>query len=387
MAVTVTMPRWGMIMEEGIVAAWLKAEGQAVAEGEPIAQIESDKAVQDLPSPASGIVARLIVREGETALVGAMLAVISQAGDDAAALEAPAKRGQQQPEGPQREEPAGTELLSEGEGGRRTDATGRRISPAAKHIALQAGIDWTGLSGSGPGGRIQVKDVQQAMLAPAPRGLSALRQAIARRTTRSIEAPQAALCREIDLTRLLQQRDAMPVDGRPSLTAFLVERIARALLRVPLLNSRLLPDRHVLSASIHLGIVVAIEGGILVPVLRDVQSRSLEEINAAIADFMRRARDRTLRAEEMEGGTFTVSNAGALGIDIFRPLLNPPEVAVLGIGRIRERPAVVDGAVAVRRTGFFCLATDHRVVDAGPAGEFLSALDELVNFPGGSAGG
>jgi len=376
MATAVRMPRWGMIMEEGILHAWLKKEGQEVAQGDGIAEVESDKAVNEIQAPASGIVARIVVQEGQTVPVGALLAVISEAGEGAEAVEALVRAESGSRDGAGIPAAAGEPARAPGKpAASGLPGPGRRISPAARHLAEQNGVDWRGLTGSGPDGRIQIKDVQSALTGAIPRGLSPLRQAIARKTTRSIEAPQAALCREIDLTQLLELRaQGIPV----SLTALLIARIAAALQKVPVLNSRLLPEGHELSQEIHLGVVVSTEGGIMVPVLRDVQDKSPEQLHGVLADFIRRAREKTLRPEEMEGGTFTLSNAGPLGIDIFQPLLNPPEVAILGIGQIRKRAVVVNENIEVRSTAFFCLATDHRVVDAEPAGEFLRCLDGLL---------
>ena len=377
MATAVRMPRWGMIMEEGILHAWLKKEGQEVAQGDGIAEVESDKAVNEIQAPASGIVARIVVQEGQTVPVGALLAVISEAGEGTEAVQALVQAESGSRDGAGIPAAAGEPAQALGKPAAVTGAPGpgRRISPAARHLAEQNGVDWRKLSGSGPEGRVQIKDVQSALAGTMPRGLSPLRLAIARKTTRSIAAPQAALCREIDLTRLLELRAQ---GGPASLTALLIGRIAAALRKVPVLNSRLLPEGQALSQAIHLGVVVSTEGGIMVPVIRDVQDKSPEQLHGILADFIRRAREKTLRPEEMEGGTFTLSNAGPLGIDIFQPLLNPPEVAILGIGQIRKRAMVVNENVEVRSTAFFCLATDHRVVDAEPAGEFLRCLDGLL---------
>ena len=377
MAIAVRMPRWGMIMEEGVLRAWLKREGQQVNQGEGIAEVETDKTVNEIQSPISGTLARIVVAEGQTAPVGALLAVISEAGEKAEEAEAILRA-----EIPSRDNGATSTPAARPEkvfGGipaeEKPSESAPRISPAARHLAEQNLLNWRSLKGSGPEGRIQVKDVQSALAEGTARGLSPLRRAIARKTLRSIEAPQAALCREIDLTRLLELRAQ---SGSVSLTAMLIERIAAALQKVPVLNSRLLPEGHELSKAIHLAVVVSTEGGIMVPVIRDVQDKSSEQLQVILADLIRRAGEKTLRPEEMEGSTFTLSNAGPLGIDIFQPLLNPPEVGILGIGRIRKRPLVVNDRVEIRSTAYFCLTTDHRVVDAEPAGRFLSHLEALL---------
>ena len=401
MATALRMPRWGMIMEEGTLHAWKKKEGDAVSRGEPVAEAESEKAVNEIEAPASGVLARILVGEGVAAPVGGLLAVIRGADEPEesvqALIEAETRAAAPAAAGSAAASPArGAGLPSAGSpaAGTSVGAESRpRGSPAARHLAAEAGMDWQTLAGSGPRGRVQARDVRGALagapvsapaaaMAPAlPRGLSPLRMAIARTTTLSIQAPQAALCREIDMTALLALRAAAGSEGTgkpPSLTSFIVQHIAAALGEVPVLNSRLLPQGHVLDTAIHLGIVVSTEGGILVPVIRNVQDRSLAEIDAAIADYVRRAREKSIRSEELEGGTFTISNAGPLGIDIFQPLLNPPQAAILGVGRVRSRAVVIDGRVMARQTGFFCLSTDHRVVDAEPAGRFLEILDRLI---------
>jgi len=378
-----------MIMETGVINAWLKHEGQEVAKGDPIVDVESDKAVQEVEAPASGVLARIMVPPGQDVGIGALLAVISEAGDTAEAVEAliasEADRGATDPSLPSPSSPSlmptAQQPLPPVTSPREGSGTRSRISPAAEHLAVQGGLEWRSLSGSGPGGRIQVRDVQSALARRIPSGLSPLRQAIARRTTKSIEAPQAALCREIDLTDFLARRvagHAASAGGNVSLTAWMVMHVVAALRAVPILNSRLIPEGHVISKAIHFGVVVSTEGGMMVPVIRDAQDKSPQDIHVILADFTRRARERTIRAEELEGGTFTLSNAGPLGIDILQPLLNPPEAAILGVGRIRERPTVADGRIVARHTAWFCLSTDHRVVDAEPAGEFLRCLDDLV---------
>jgi pyruvate dehydrogenase E2 component (dihydrolipoamide acetyltransferase) len=384
MATALRMPRWGMIMEEGTLHAWKKKEGDAVSQGEPVAEAESEKAVNEVEAPASGVLARILVAEGVTVPVGGLLAVIRAVDEPEEAVQAllAAETRSAAPAAPGA--PAASASRSQGIPPAPTspgDEKRRLGSPAARHIAAEAGIDWRNLPGSGPGGRVQAKDVRGATPGAMPRGLSPLRTAIARTTLLSIQAPQAALCREIDMTALLALRAASRKDAKgkpPSLTALLVQQAAAALREVPVLNSRLLPQGHLLGTAIHMGIVVSTDGGIMIPVIRNVQELGLAGIDRAIADFVRRAGQKSIRPEETEGGTFTVSNAGPLGVDIFQPLLNPPQAAILGVGQIRSRAVVVDGRVAARQTAFFCLSTDHRVIDAEPAGEFLRLLERLI---------
>lgn len=404
MAVALRMPRWGMIMEEGSLQGWLKQEGERIDEGEAIAEVESDKTVKEIESPASGVIARIVVSEGETVPVGSLLAVIASPDDSPDEIQAVIDADDQQARDSERTSSA---VAGPTHGARTTGSTpgpadsseaqadeGRkRISPAAKRLAGEHGIDWRSLSGTGAGGRIQVQDVEAVLeaapvsapsVSPQPAGLSPLRQAIARRTMTSIQIPQAALCREIDLTAVIARREAARRSQRdrgahPSLTAYVIEMVVSALQQVPDLNATLTPEGHSVQSEINVGVVVSTPGGIMVPVIHGAERKSLEEIQTDLADLVNRGAEKSLASADLEGGTFTISNAGPAGIDIFQPLLNPPEVAILGVGRIRKRPVVVDDQVVPRSTAYFCLATDHRVVDAEPAGAFLIRIDELAS--------
>jgi pyruvate/2-oxoglutarate dehydrogenase complex dihydrolipoamide acyltransferase (E2) component len=239
--------------------------------------------------------------------------------------------------------------------------------------------------------RRAVKAAQAAPPPTPPSGqaipLTLMRRTIARRTLESIQAPQAALCREIDITSVLDlRRQVGPAlarqVGKPiSLTAFFVKAVATVLAEVPILNARLENDSIWMSENAHVGVVVAVEGGIVVPVIGEANHKSVIEIATTMDDLVRRAREGRLTMDEIGGGTFTVSNAGPMGIDFFQALLNPPQVGALGIGRGRQRAVVVDGEIAVRTMAYFCLSSDHRVVDAEPIGQFLCQLDDLLQRP------
>ena len=387
MAVAVTMPRWGMIMEEGTVVSWLKRQGETVEDGEPLLEVETEKAVGVVDSPAGGILARILVQVGETVDVGAVLGVLSQEGDDdadidaaAVAVENPPPLGEAEPPPSQAAGPAES-----------ADAPDRiPISPAARRYAADHGLNWSDLVGSGPGGRIQIADLRAAETDSVGGGgadagpgaaLSPLRKAIARRTLQSIEAPQAALCREMDRTALLATRreGGFPLgEGKISLTAILVKAVSLVLSGLPVLNSTLENERVHEHGSVNMGIVVAAPGGVVVPVIRGSESKSLEELNLDLVDVSVRAMEKSLTEDELSGGTFTISNAGPFGIDFFQPLLNPPQVAALGLGTAREKPVVRQGRIEVGTVAYFCVSTDHRVADAEPVGVFFSRLEELL---------
>jgi pyruvate dehydrogenase E2 component (dihydrolipoamide acetyltransferase) len=394
MATGIYLPRWGMIMEEGRIVCWLKKEGEQVEQGQPIAEVETEKVVNEVEAPVSGVLRVIVAQADEVAEVGALLAVIAASDEDRAAVEkvlaaadgavgSTVARPAPSPAPPLTPTPKRARI---------------RISPAARKLALEQSVDWRTLSGSGPGGRIVLEDVRRAVAtaqaAPPPTPspgqtipLSQTRKTIARRTEASIQAPQAALCREIDISALLDlRRQVGPAlaqqIGKPlSLTALFVRAVAMTLGKVPILNARLENESIWMGENAHVGVVVAIEDGIVVPVIQEANHKSLVEIALALDDLVRRARAGRLKMDEISGGSFTLSNAGPAGIDFFQALLHPPQVGALGIGRGRQRAIVVDGEIAVRTMAYFCLSSDHRVVDAAPIGQFLCQLDDLLQRP------
>ena len=378
-----------MIMEEGKIVVWFKKEGEQVEKGEPLVEIETEKAAGDVEAPVAGTLVKAVAQPGETVPVGALLGVILADGEDAdAALKAAEEFRLEKSVLLTPDEPG--QIPTRPRSGRRG-----RISPAAKKFAEDHHLDWEGITGSGPNGRIMIQDVKSA-LTQSPEDLtvsrqaiplSPLRKAIARRTKKSIEAPQAALCREIDMTRLLEaRRDGVfaPHDstGRGvSLTAILIKAMSAILREIPILNALLVDDRIQLIPTINIGVVVEIKGGIAVPVIRDTQRKTVREMSTELSRITGEARENTLSERDLTEGTCTISNAGTHGIDLFQPLLNPPEVAALGIGRIREKPIVKEGIIKIGNQAFFCLSTDHRAADAGPAGKFLTRIDEILQHP------
>jgi len=397
MVTAVNMPRWGMIMEEGLILEWLKKEGDEIAIGEPLLVVESEKAANEVAAPEAGVIRAILLPEGETAAVGALLAVIASPDEDAGAVKdflaqySPAFEGA--PSQLSKPSPIPTPVASA------SAPKPKRvmISPAAKRIAEEQGIAWQNLEGSGPRGRIERKDVVQAIEAaqaaaePALTAgermpLSQMRKAITRSMLHSIQAPQAALCREIDITSMLHYRKSLmdqnlDMDKPPTVTAIAVKASAMALGEVPILNARLDNDSIWMNDKVNIGVVVAVDDGVVVPVIRDTNSKSLLEVAAELNELAQRARVGNLTTAEMEGGTFTISNAGPLGIDFFQALLFTPQVGALGLGRGRQRAVVVNGQVAVRMMSYFCVSSDHRVVDAEPIGRFLDHMNNLMQNP------
>jgi pyruvate dehydrogenase E2 component (dihydrolipoamide acetyltransferase) len=382
MATAITMPKWGMIMETGIIVNWIKEVGEEIERDEVILEIESEKVVNEFNSPVSGILYEIIVDEGEEVEVGKLIGIILNADEDEKEAEKlkleyqntppPQEKGDSSTSiGESRSELASTETPAAVKNSER-----KAVSPAAKKIIRDANLDINGIQGTGPGGRITVEDAKGAIRKSEAIGipLSSVRKVIAARTLASIQAPQAALCKELDITNLLRMRKINPA----SLTAFFVKLTADALKKVPILNSRLNGDNYTTDAVINIGVVIQSGEAIVIPVISDAGNKTLDVINTELRELVDKGKKGLITGNDLRKGTFTISNAGNSGIDFFQPLLNPPEVASLGIGAAKKRAVVIDDNIVIRSTAWFCLSTDHRLVDAEPAGKFLQNMDELL---------
>ena len=408
MSVEIVMPRLGWTMDEGTLVEWLKKEGETVAVGEILFIVESDKAVNEVESFDGGIlhIPDGAPGPGATVAVGTMLGYLLDPGEQApvaAPSSTPSDEPPPQPAlhsqpaaAPSRGgEPDPPHSRSSAESPPLKSARARlAISPRARRLAGELGVDWTQLSGSGRSGRITEDDVRAASTtadsaSEAVNGsideaaiertrLSPVRRVIADRMSQSSrDNATVTLTAEIDATRLVEFRGRCPAP-KPGYTDVFVRLAALALADHPVLNASL-DDGHVLlHRSIHVGIAVDTDAGLLVPVIRDADRKSIEEIRDEAAALAARAREGQLRPDDLRGGTFTITNLGMHGVDAFTPIINPPQSAVLGIGRIAMRPAVRDGQVVARYTVILSLTFDHRLVDGGPAARFLAALREAA---------
>jgi len=388
MAREVVMPRLGWAMEEGTLIEWRKTDGAPVAAGEVICIIESDKAEQEVESLDSGIL-RIPPDSpppGAKVPVGTRLAYILQPGEPMPVAGGPAASPATTP-APATPAPA---VAAGATGAPRGD--GRRASPRARRVATALRVDWRGLQGSGRTGRIVERDVRAAAgltAAAAARvvPLRSVRRVIAERMTASARtvAP-VTLTTEADATALVRLRDALAADpaGAPSYTDLVVKLAAAALGEHPALNASLVGDAIVQHATAHVGVAVDTERGLLVPVLRDVATTPLRQLAAESAALAAAARAGTIGPDALRGGTFTVTNLGMYEIDAFTPIVNLPECAVLGVGRIVARPVVAGEdppAIVVRRVVTLSLSFDHRLVDGAPAARFLQRVKQLVEAP------
>jgi pyruvate dehydrogenase E2 component (dihydrolipoamide acetyltransferase) len=342
------LPDLGEGVREGEIARWLVRVGQTIAEDDPLVEIQTDKTTVEIPSPAAGTVARILVEEGRLVPVGTPLVLIGDGEITPAQAEEPA--------------PA------------RVQAT-----PAVRKIAAELGVDIASVTATGPGERITEDDVRAA--APAREGerrqpLRGIRREIARHlTTAHREIPPVTVVEECDFTDLARAR------GERSYLPYLLRATVAGLKLVPELNATLAGEDIVFWERYDLGVAVQTEEGLVVPVLRAADERSLEELEAEAARLADGARAGTLKPEELRGSTFTVSSAGRLGGLLTTPIVNHPEVGILSLGRIAPRPVVRDGEIVVREMGWLSCTFDHRVVDGVRASEFLLAVIAALETP------
>ncbi|HEV8688346.1 MAG TPA: dihydrolipoamide acetyltransferase family protein [Gaiellaceae bacterium] len=375
MPTDVIMPALGMAQETGKIVRWLKAEGDTVAKGEPLMEVETDKVTVDVEAPADGRLAAVAAGEGEDVPVGQTIALILATGEEA---------------------PAGGEAgPSNAESQRRDGAAetrGRRrplASPKARRLAAERNIDLAALSGSGPRGAVLAADVDESATQShkATSELGTVWRRMAERTTASWQSvPHFFLERAIDVTRLNAWREtARRREGydRVSHTDLLVKLAAAALARHPRVNARWQEGTIVPSERIHVGIAVAIDDGLIVPVVHDADRLSLKDVSARRVQLVEAARAGRLRPDDVSGGTFTISNLGMYGVDSFQAIVNAPQAAILAVGRIVDRVIPVDGAPAVRPAMTLTLSFDHRVVDGARGAEFLDTLAALAEEPAG----
>ena len=414
MATDVTLPRLGQGMESGVIVRWLKQEGDTVAKGEPLYELDTDKVTQEVEADVDGVLQKIVVAEGEVE-VGATIAVIETNGaGGAAAEEAPAKEEEKADE-PAPEAALETESASgEPEAGPEDDAPpaaaaqgdGRlKASPLARRIARERGVDLATLTGTGPEGRILAEDVERAPAggaAPtagpaeaavlAPPGeievvqLSSVRKTIARRLSEAWTAPVFQLGVSADMTEVLALRETLVErmgegDVKPTVNDVFVKLAAVALVRHRAVNATFSGEEIQRHPAAHVGIAVAAPQGLVVPVVRDADRRTVQEIARARADLVSRARDNKLKLPDLEGGTFTISNLGMFGVEQFTAVLNPPQVAILAVGSVKDEVVVRRGEVEVAPIVQMMLTCDHRAIDGADGATFLQTLVAFVERP------
>ncbi|TMK94234.1 MAG: 2-oxo acid dehydrogenase subunit E2 [Actinobacteria bacterium] len=396
MATEIKLPRLGQGMESGTIVKWLKSEGDPVEKGEPLYELDTDKVTQEVEADASGVLLKIAISEGEVE-VGKTIAVIGEQGESVPD-ETPAPEAAAKPEA-KRESPPSETLQQTVARDERRDGDRVKASPLARRIARERGIELTSLTGTGPEGRIVAEDVERAAAAPAPTAavaeapgevevveLSSLRRTVARRMTEAWQAPAFQISMSADMTRALAVRARLVelrADGaKPTISDLLTKVAAAALMRHREVNAHFAGDSVRLMPSADIGIAVATERGLLVPVIRGCERRTIPEIASARADLVERARTGKLQQGDLEGGTFTISNLGMYGVEQFVAVLNPPQAAILAVGAVQDTPVAVDGVVQIRPVMTMTLTCDHRSVDGATAADFLRTVKTFLEEPG-----
>ena len=380
-------------MEAGTIVRWLKSEGDTVEKGEALYELDTDKVTQEVEADASGVLLKILAGEGEEIEVGKRIAVIGEQGEEIAAAEEPAPKAEKKAEAP-KPEPLPAEQVEPPQEPEPSRANGRiKASPLARRIARERSIDLASLRGTGPDGRIVAEDVERAAAAPAhaPAGaapleaevvpLTSLRKTIARRLTEAWQAPAFQISMSADMTRAQELHERLREQG-VSVTDILTKLAAIALLRHREVNAHFVDDELRIFPNAHIGLAVATERGLIVPVQREVERKSLVQIAAERKDIVQRTREAKLSQEDLDGGTFTISNLGMYGVEIFTAVLNPPQAAILAVGAIEEKPVVENGDFIGRPLMAMTLTCDHRAVDGAKAAEFLRELKTLLEEPG-----
>jgi pyruvate dehydrogenase E2 component (dihydrolipoamide acetyltransferase) len=445
MATKVFMEALSPTMEEGRLVKWLKNEGDAVKSGDPLAEVETDKAIMELVARGDGILRKRLVAEGESRPVGQLVGVIATKDENIDALLAeaggaapsakpaeqvvarteekagasPVPRTPQQSQGeastpPQQKVAAAPAPPATSAGGPQQPAAhgesgngGRaRSSPLARRLANERGLDIASVQGSGPGGRIIRRDIEAAVTSgasarpstPAPRdvrpasgadfddvALTQIRKTIARRLSESIgPIPTFYLTAEFDLTRMVEMRQAMVELGdeyKVSINDVLVKAVATALAQHPEVNAHWLGDKIRMHHRVHLGVAVATDDGLIVPVIFDADRKRMSEISRETKELAKLARERKLKPEQYTGSTFSISNLGMFGIDQFTAIINPPEVGILAIGAAADQPVVTNGELTMRKRVRVTMSCDHRAVDGAVGARFLQTLRRLIENP------
>lgn len=385
MPVEVLMPALGMAQDTGTVLRWIKADGDTVTKGEPLVEVETDKVTVEIEAPADGTLAAITAREGAVVPVGTGIALVLAQEEEPlapATTEPPVVK----------DDAAAAVAVAAGPGARLSRPRRRPASPKARRLAAAHGIDLESLSGSGPDGALVAADVEAAAgnATPGSDGsgfdVGTVWRTMAERTQHAWqEVPQFVLSREVDAGRLESWREVArrrPGCEELSVTDLLVKVCAEALRRHPRVTASW-REGAIVGGGVSIGIAVAIDDGLVVPVVHHADAQPLAAISARRREVVEAARSRTLRPQDVQGGTFTISNLGMHGVDAFQAIVNAPQAAILAVGRILEKPVASKGEVVVRPMLMLTVSFDHRVVDGARGAEFLDTLAALVEEPAG----
>jgi len=392
LATEVLMPKLGLTMTEGTVVNWLKNEGDQVEKGEELVEILTEKITNVVEAPASGILKKILVGPGETAKVSEPIGIIAAPGEEVE-IEAPAAPAESAA-------PAAEAAPEAAQPAKRVKA-----SPAAKKLAQEHGIALEDIVGTGPGGRITREDVLKAVERkaaakpePTPAApvveeaageekrvpLAGMRKVIAQRMAESARtAPHVTIDMEVDMSQATAFRKALNevAPEKVSFTDIIVKVVAKALEEFPVINASLQGEEIVYHDYVNVGVAVALEDGLIVPVIRNANKLGIGAISKQVKELAEKAREGKLSPDEYKGGTFTVSNLGMFGVDSFTPIINPPESAILGVNRIQKKPVVVEDEIVIRPMMNLSLSFDHRLIDGALAAQFLQRVKALLENP------
>ena len=436
MATQVIMPKLSPTMEEGQLSRWLKKEGDKVSMGEPLAEIDTDKATMEMQALGNGVLRKILIQEGESAPLGQLIAIIGEPDEDISSIAteapvaapaeaaAPLTEKKEEAEEPKPAKAAEAETNADGNGSKASvsvpqPATGRLIvSPLAARMAAESGIDLRSVNGSGPGGRIIKRDVEglisqqgsavqpalpakqthlRAVGSPTQKptiaaasayrdeSASEMRRTIAKRLVTSLgPVPHFFLTTEIEMDRAAEMRsgiNALDPELKISINDIIIKVAAAALLQHPQVNASFQDKVVRYYEHADIGVAVAIEDGLITPIIRAADQKSLSEIASEVRELAGRARERKLKPEEFMGASFSISNLGMFGIDEFTAVINPPEGAILAIGAMSPRPVVRDNEIVVRQMMRVTMSCDHRVIDGATGAKFLQTFKKILENP------
>ncbi|MFB3818703.1 MAG: dihydrolipoamide acetyltransferase family protein [Candidatus Methylomirabilales bacterium] len=412
MATRIDMPQLGLTMETGTILQWLKAAGQPVEKGQPVVLIQTDKVEYEVESPVSGTLLAVVAKEGQELPVQSLMAIVGQPGEDVSALLAAGQGGAPAPAAPA--EAAGpAEAAAPSAAPARAPGERIKISPVARKLAQEHGIDIAALTPTGPEGRIVREDVERAIAGKSREPLDKLgvpsrvegpsaerrdaadviplagiRKVIFDRMSQSWrEAARVAMFLDADATELVKLRQSKGQEWerrlgiRPSYSDLIHMAVARALAAEPRINCRLDGQVVRVRREVNLAFAVDLGEGLVAAVIKQADRKSLGELAKAARDLAERGRAGKLTPDEMADGTFTVTNLGGYGIEGFTPIINQPQAGILGVGRIAEKPVVLNGGIHVRSMVTLSLVFDHRLIDGAPAAKFLAKVKELLEHP------
>ena len=400
MPVPIILPQWGMGMNDGEIIKWLKSVGDPVANGDQLVEIESAKVNAEVESTADGTLGRIDVEAGRIVDVGTVLGYVLEAGDSESDLPDVA------PVVGSASTPAPVVAAKSPSVPSATPKGGKQVvTPRARRLAKEIGVDLANVTGTGPSGRVTEDDVKSAAESTSSAGtsnaslvesavpvretikLSGLRGTIARRMSESANVPTVTLTTTADVTDMIGYQRELVADWRPhkirpQYQDLVIAATARALKDAPKANAHLIGDEVRILDEINVGVAMAVSEGLLVPVIKNADEKSLLEIAQNVRDLARKAKANSLSIDEMTNGTFSITNLNSYGIDTFNPLLNPPEIGILGVGTIQETPVALDGEILVRSIANLSLSFDHRAWDGAPAAEFIQSIARLLSDPG-----